>query len=507
MREHLGEEFSGTVSSVAGFGLFVTLDALYVEGMVHITELGGEYYRFDELRQELRGERTGIRYVVGTRVRVQVSRVDLDGRKIDFRMVRDVELDRPAPRGDKTRGASATEELAAVRECRSCCQDRPCAARRASRGPMRRGGHANRQPSVRRPSREPGAETPRLQSWRCTPGLCGVHQCRHGPYQVVGQQHSGCLPRSRGRHGRGLTMQPGCGRGHLHRGPVGLLCPEPGSPARQHVTRARRGQRCAARRVDAGHLPRRRDDRAGTLEQHSGGAVRRESLRGRQSVQLDFGGGDAQPSRRFQRVRRQQRGQAPAAAPLQPGGERRVAGHHVQRVGIEHQAAGVCEQGRQHFAHAIATTTATDDRGGGQRRRCRAPPTRPHHQFGPLGVPARGILVQQADIYPSRAGGQRCPCRQPGGAHHARRAADDGDIAEAALVRRVQPSRAQRRAGQPGRGGACINAQAIQPDRPGVVAPSAGVAARLQGQQGQRVRGAHGRVAQRHAGIGVQARG
>ena len=49
--------------------------------------LGGEYFRFDEARQELRGERTGIRYAIGTRVRVQVSRVDLDGRKIDFRLV------------------------------------------------------------------------------------------------------------------------------------------------------------------------------------------------------------------------------------------------------------------------------------------------------------------------------------------------------------------------------------------------------------------------------------
>ena len=91
MREHLGEEFGGTVSAVTTFGLFVTLDALYVEGLVHITELGGEYFQFDEVRQELRGERTGIRYVVGTRVRVQVSRVDLDGRKIDFRLVRDGE--------------------------------------------------------------------------------------------------------------------------------------------------------------------------------------------------------------------------------------------------------------------------------------------------------------------------------------------------------------------------------------------------------------------------------
>ena len=91
MREHLGEEYSGIVTAATGFGIFVTLDAMYVEGLVHITELGGEYFRFDEARQELRGERTGIRYAVGTRVRVQVSRVDLDGRRIDFRLVNEGE--------------------------------------------------------------------------------------------------------------------------------------------------------------------------------------------------------------------------------------------------------------------------------------------------------------------------------------------------------------------------------------------------------------------------------
>ncbi|MCM2342116.1 MAG: ribonuclease R [Rhodoferax sp.] len=101
MRDHLGEEFSGVVSAVTSFGIFVTLDAMFVEGLVHITELGGEYYRFDEARQELRGERTGMRYVLGTRVRVQVSRVDLDGRRIDFRLL--TENDGLLPRLSKDR--------------------------------------------------------------------------------------------------------------------------------------------------------------------------------------------------------------------------------------------------------------------------------------------------------------------------------------------------------------------------------------------------------------------
>jgi ribonuclease R len=109
MREHLGEEYGGVVTSATGFGLFVTLDAMYVEGLVHITELGGEYFRFDEMRQELRGERTGIRYGIGSRVRIQVSRVDLDGRKIDFRLVR--EADELLPRNGKEASGSPMQNF------------------------------------------------------------------------------------------------------------------------------------------------------------------------------------------------------------------------------------------------------------------------------------------------------------------------------------------------------------------------------------------------------------
>jgi ribonuclease R len=119
MREHLGEEFGGVVTAATSFGIFVTLDAMYVEGLVHITELGGEYFKFDEARQELRGERTGIRYAIGSRVRVQVSRVDLDGRKIDFRLVREGEelLARGAKdKGD--RGAPPAAKASAKRSGR-----------------------------------------------------------------------------------------------------------------------------------------------------------------------------------------------------------------------------------------------------------------------------------------------------------------------------------------------------------------------------------------------------
>ncbi|MCA3833006.1 MAG: S1 RNA-binding domain-containing protein, partial [Burkholderia sp.] len=69
----------------------------FIEGLVHVTELGSDYFQYDEIKNELRGERTGIRYRLSDRVRVQVSRVDLDARKIDFRLVRDTPVKAPRP--------------------------------------------------------------------------------------------------------------------------------------------------------------------------------------------------------------------------------------------------------------------------------------------------------------------------------------------------------------------------------------------------------------------------
>jgi ribonuclease R len=102
MRDKLGEEYGGMVNGVTTFGIFVQLDSLFIEGLVHITELGADYFQYDEIKNELRGERTGIRYRMSDRVRVQVSRVDLDSRKIDFRLVRDTPVKPPSGRPAST---------------------------------------------------------------------------------------------------------------------------------------------------------------------------------------------------------------------------------------------------------------------------------------------------------------------------------------------------------------------------------------------------------------------
>jgi len=87
MQDKLGEDFDGTITSVTSFGIFVELDEVYVDGLVHITALGNDYYHFDPIGHRLAGERTGTVYRLGDRLRVKVAAVNLDDRKIDFVLI------------------------------------------------------------------------------------------------------------------------------------------------------------------------------------------------------------------------------------------------------------------------------------------------------------------------------------------------------------------------------------------------------------------------------------
>ncbi len=87
LQEHVGDEFDGVIAAVTSFGLFVELQPIYIEGLVHISALPGDYYSFDASKQRLVGERSGRSYRLGGRVRVQVARVDLDDKKIDLELI------------------------------------------------------------------------------------------------------------------------------------------------------------------------------------------------------------------------------------------------------------------------------------------------------------------------------------------------------------------------------------------------------------------------------------
>jgi len=136
VREHVGEVFSGKVTGVTSFGLFITLDTLYVEGLVHVSELGTDYFQFNESLNELRGERTGKKYRLTDSVQVQVTRVDLEARRIEFALVKGITYDslrkeaqrqdtpprqpkraaKPKPAGIKSRGQQALERRAAAKK-------------------------------------------------------------------------------------------------------------------------------------------------------------------------------------------------------------------------------------------------------------------------------------------------------------------------------------------------------------------------------------------------------
>ena len=87
LKEHVGEQFSGVISGVTGFGFFVELDNLYVEGLVHISFLDGDYFDFDPVSHALIGSRTGKVYALGDSVRILVASVDLEQRKVDLVLV------------------------------------------------------------------------------------------------------------------------------------------------------------------------------------------------------------------------------------------------------------------------------------------------------------------------------------------------------------------------------------------------------------------------------------
>ncbi len=112
MQDKLGEEFSGIITGVTTFGIFVQLDQLFVEGLVHVTDLGADYFQYDDARHELRGDRTGKRYQLTDRVNVQVVRVDLESRKIDLRLAESELAGMPPapPRGKKAHAPYEDEE-------------------------------------------------------------------------------------------------------------------------------------------------------------------------------------------------------------------------------------------------------------------------------------------------------------------------------------------------------------------------------------------------------------
>ncbi len=87
MQSHIGNQYDGVVSGITNFGLFVRLNEVYVEGLVHVTELGSDYFNYNAAKQKLIGERSGQSFAIGDELKIEVAQVDLEQRKIDFSLI------------------------------------------------------------------------------------------------------------------------------------------------------------------------------------------------------------------------------------------------------------------------------------------------------------------------------------------------------------------------------------------------------------------------------------
>ena len=119
LQSHIGDTFEGVVAAVTGFGLFVELADIYIEGLVHISALPADYYHFDQGKARLTGERSGRSFNLGDVVSVQVARVDLDDKKIDLELLDSTsrkEAARPARGGKSKKGSKGNKNKGSDQE-------------------------------------------------------------------------------------------------------------------------------------------------------------------------------------------------------------------------------------------------------------------------------------------------------------------------------------------------------------------------------------------------------
>ncbi len=176
MQDKVGETFSGTIASVTGFGLFVQLDDLHIEGLVHISELGSDYFHFDKARHQILGERTGVRYRLGDRTRVMVARVSLDTTQIDFRL---------APSEPPARKSSGKQAAASATTSAKSATPRPHEGQAPSHGKKSRRRSSKHSHDEARPAASKPAASKKTTSTGSKPGTTrrrttGKHSARKG---------------------------------------------------------------------------------------------------------------------------------------------------------------------------------------------------------------------------------------------------------------------------------------------------------------------------------------
>lgn len=143
LKDRIGEEFEGVIAAVTNFGVFVELSDLYIEGLIHISALPGDYYHFDQAKQRLIGERTRQIFQLGGAVTVRVARVDLDDRKIDLELAGVA----PSHRGKSGKRRAEGEPAAGSRNKKSRRRQTAPDGEKESGGKERKSGQRSTKPS------------------------------------------------------------------------------------------------------------------------------------------------------------------------------------------------------------------------------------------------------------------------------------------------------------------------------------------------------------------------
>ncbi len=142
MQQHIGDHFEGVITAVTEFGLFVTLSELYVEGLVHVRNLGNDFYEYNVASQSMNGKTHGQKFALGDRVEIQVASANLEERKIDFQLIKQLSsggkpIREKAPRvANAPPSAKATPSGRPARTGRQPQAAKPVTAKPATRQPV-----------------------------------------------------------------------------------------------------------------------------------------------------------------------------------------------------------------------------------------------------------------------------------------------------------------------------------------------------------------------------------
>lgn len=168
LQDHVGDDFDGIITAVTSFGLFVELKDLYVEGLIHITNLPHDYYHHEDAQHRLKGERSGRVFRLGDQLRVRVAQVNLDDRKVDFQFIDAGEKNPHTSKKAKKKGSPATR-LIAEEKARGGQRQGQGKKASAKKGPVKRGsgnkasgtkGVANKGSSKKSPANKGKANKP-----------------------------------------------------------------------------------------------------------------------------------------------------------------------------------------------------------------------------------------------------------------------------------------------------------------------------------------------------------